>query len=50
MMNGSELWIIIGIQVLIVVFVLAMLGIIAFSLVRVARYLGEIATELKKRN
>jgi energy-converting hydrogenase Eha subunit B len=48
MLNGGDMWIIVAVQLIVFVFVLAMLGITAFSLVRIARHLGEIANELKR--
>jgi len=50
MHGSSEFWIIVGIQIFIVVFVLAVLATIALALVRISRQLGEIADELKEYN
>jgi hypothetical protein len=50
MHGSSEFLMIVGIQILIVFFVLAMLATIAWALVRISRQLGEIAGELKEQN
>ena len=49
MLNGGNIWIFVVIEIGIFVFVLSMLGIATFSLVRIARHLGVIAEELKAR-
>ena len=50
MHGSSEFLMIVGIQIFIVFFVLAMLATIAWALVRISRQLGEIAGELKEQN
>jgi hypothetical protein len=48
MMSGDQIYVVLGIYLLVILFVLTMLGLMALSLVRISRHLSKIAEAVRK--